>query len=33
MEKKLIYIADDEKNIQQLINIFLLKEGYDVEVY
>ena len=28
---KLIYIADDEKNIRQLIQTFLSKEGYQVE--
>ena len=28
---KLIYIADDEKNIRQLIQTFLTKEGYQVE--
>lgn len=33
MERKLIYIADDEEKIQQLIKMFLIKEGYDVEVY
>lgn len=33
MERKLIYIADDEEKIQQLIKMFLVKEGYDVEVY
>jgi two-component system OmpR family response regulator len=33
METKLIYIADDEKKIQDLIMMFLKKEGYDVEVF
>lgn len=33
MEKKLIYIADDEIKIQELIKMFLKKEGYDVEVF
>ena len=33
MERKLIYIADDEKKIQDLIKIFLRKEGYDVEAF
>ena len=28
--KKLIYIADDEKNIRNLMASFLIKEGYDV---
>ena len=28
---KLIYIADDEKNIRQLIQTFLTKEGFQVE--
>lgn len=30
MDKKLIYIADDEVKIQELIKIFLEKEGYQV---
>jgi len=30
MEPKLIYIAEDEKNIRTLIATFLQKEGYDV---
>jgi len=29
--KKLIYIADDEINICNIIKSFLVKEGYDVE--
>ncbi|WML34798.1 response regulator transcription factor [Clostridium sp. OS1-26] len=33
MEKKLIYIADDELKIQELIKMFLEKEGYDVQVF
>ena len=33
MQTKLIYIADDEKKIQDLIKMFLKKEGYDVEVF
>jgi two-component system OmpR family response regulator len=33
MKTKLIYIADDEKKIQDLIKMFLKKEGYDVEVF
>lgn len=33
MEPKIIYIADDEKKIQDLIKMFLKKEGYDVEVF
>lgn len=33
MEKKLIYIADDEIRIQELIKMFLEKEGYDVQVF
>ncbi|MCL2610173.1 MAG: response regulator transcription factor [Defluviitaleaceae bacterium] len=28
--KKLIYIADDEKNIRNLIASFLIKEGYEI---
>ena len=28
---KLIYIADDEKNIRQLIETFLTKEGFQVQ--
>lgn len=30
---KLIYAADDEKNIRVLIQSFLIKEGYQVEVF
>lgn len=30
MENKLIYIADDEENIQNIIKMFLNKEGYEV---
>lgn len=30
MAKKLIYIADDEVKIQELIKMFLVKEGYEV---
>jgi DNA-binding response OmpR family regulator len=30
MSKKLIYIADDEIKIQDLIKMFLVKEGYEV---
>jgi DNA-binding response OmpR family regulator len=33
MEDKLIYIADDEINIQELIRMFLQKEGYAVETF
>lgn len=33
MSSKLIYIADDEVKIQELIKMFLKKEGYDVEVF
>ncbi|MDF2879937.1 MAG: DNA-binding response regulator [Clostridiaceae bacterium] len=33
MESKLIYIADDEINIQQLIMMFLKKEGYEVQCF
>jgi DNA-binding response OmpR family regulator len=33
MEQKLIYIADDEVNIQNLIRMFLQKEGYLVETF
>lgn len=31
--KKLIYIADDEINICNIIKSFLVKEGYDVETF
>jgi len=31
--KKLIYVADDEKNIRNLVKAFLDKEGYAVEVF
>lgn len=30
MENKIIYIADDEDNIQNIIKMFLKKEGYEV---
>ena len=33
MVKKLIYIADDEINICNIIKSFLIKEGFDVEVF
>jgi DNA-binding response OmpR family regulator len=33
MDKKLIYIADDEINICNIIKSFLLKEGFDVETF
>ncbi|WP_238918236.1 response regulator transcription factor [Clostridium sp. YIM B02555] len=33
MDKKLIYIADDEINICNIIRSFLLKEGFDVEIF
>lgn len=33
MEKKLIYIADDEVNICNIIKSFLIKEGYEVEAF
>lgn len=33
MVKKLIYIADDEVKIQELIKMFLIKEGYEVEAF
>lgn len=33
MGEKLIYIADDEENIQNIIKIFLKKEGYDVHAF
>jgi len=33
MSAKLIYIADDEKNICNIIRSFLIKEGYDVETF
>lgn len=33
MKKKLIYLADDEIKIQELIKLFLVKEGYEVEVF
>ena len=31
--QKLIYIADDEKNIRNLVKAFLEKEGYQVEAF
>jgi DNA-binding response OmpR family regulator len=33
MDKKLIYIADDEVNICNIIKSFLIKDGYEVETY
>ncbi|HOJ10176.1 MAG TPA: response regulator transcription factor [Clostridiales bacterium] len=33
MDKKLIYIADDEVNICNIIKSFLIKEGYEVEAF
>jgi two-component system, OmpR family, response regulator len=33
VEQKLIYIADDEIKIQELIKMFLVKEGYRVEAF
>lgn len=33
MNKKLIYIADDEVNICNIIKSFLVKEGFDVETF
>ena len=33
MDKKLIYIADDEINICNIIKSFLTKEGYEVEIF
>lgn len=33
MDNKLIYIADDETNICNIIKSFLVKEGFDVELF
>lgn len=33
MDKKLIYIADDEVNICNIIKSFLVKEGYEVQTF
>ncbi|AOT70675.1 response regulator transcription factor [Geosporobacter ferrireducens] len=33
MEKKLIYIADDEVNICNIIKSFLVREGFEVETF
>lgn len=33
MDKKLIYIADDEVNILNIIKSFLVKEGYEAETF
>jgi len=33
MDKKLIYIADDEINICNIIKSFLVKDGFDVETF
>lgn len=31
--KKLIYLADDEKNIRDIVSMFLKSDGYDVQAY
>ena len=33
MDKKLIYIADDEVNIRNIIKSFLIKDGFEVETF
>ena len=33
MNNKMIYIADDEENIRNLIKAYLIKEGYKVQAY
>jgi two-component system OmpR family response regulator len=33
MNKKLIYIADDEINICNIIKSFLVKDGFEVEIF
>lgn len=33
MRNKLIYIVDDEQKIRELIKTYLIKEGYDVEIF
>ena len=33
MDKKLIYIADDEVNICNILKHFLIKEGFEVETF
>ncbi len=33
MKKKRIYIVDDEQNIRDLIKSYLLKEGYEAEIF
>ena len=33
MDKKLIYVADDEINICNIIKSFLIREGYEVETF
>lgn len=33
MDKKLIYIVDDEINICNIIKLFFIKEGFDVEIF
>ncbi len=32
-DKKIIYIADDEVNICNIIKSFLVKEGFEVETF
>lgn len=33
MPSKLIYVVDDEQNIRNLVKTYLLKDGFDVEVF
>lgn len=33
MKEKLIYVVDDEQNIRELIKSYLVKEGFEVEVF
>ena len=33
MKEKLIYVVDDEQNIRELIKSYLIKEGFEVEVF
>ena len=33
MTKQMIYIADDEKNIRNLLQDFLVSSGYEVQLF
>lgn len=33
MKPRLVYVVDDERNIRELVRSYLVKEGYEVEVF